>query len=63
MARENETEYAWVGKEEWKVIGTVDFTKDGEMGKEVDLVVDGVDTCASITFNGIKIADVCNAHR
>ena len=65
LGRMNEEELRWVALEVWT------FTRSFDMPKEMrassmasrELVLEGVDTVASVTLNGEHLADLQNAHR
>ncbi|TXS75125.1 glycoside hydrolase family 2 protein [Streptomyces sp. sk2.1] len=56
----NETEVAWVGRREWTYVTDVSHDSGHE---RTDLVLDGLDTAARITFGGREIGTTRNMHR
>lgn len=58
----NESEYEWIAKSEW--IFVKEFILPSSEEKYVDLVMDGIDTCAIITLNEQELPiKLENAHR
>ncbi|KPC79037.1 MULTISPECIES: glycoside hydrolase family 2 protein [Streptomyces] len=56
----NETEVAWVGRRAWTYLNDVSHDSRHE---RTDLVFDGLDTAAGITFAGREIGRTRNMHR
>ncbi|MFJ2899326.1 glycoside hydrolase family 2 protein [Streptomyces sp. NPDC087218] len=56
----NETEVAWVGRRAWTYVTDVSHDSGHE---RTDLVFDGLDTAARITFGGREIGTTRNMHR
>lgn len=57
----NEALLAWIGLVDWTYRTSFDWSPDGQTRH--DLVFDGVDTVATIEFNGTVLGDVANQHR
>ncbi|WP_308798109.1 glycoside hydrolase family 2 protein [Agromyces silvae] len=60
LADRNEDEVAWVSRTDWRLSRSFGPVADAE---RVDLVVDGVDTVASISVNGRPVGSTRNMHR
>ncbi|MDG9687411.1 glycoside hydrolase family 2 protein [Streptomyces sp. DH18] len=56
----NETEVAWVGRRAWSYVADVSH---GSGHERTDLVFDGLDTAARITFDGREVGSTRNMHR
>ncbi|KAI5480231.1 glycoside hydrolase family 2 protein [Pseudohyphozyma bogoriensis] len=50
----NEEKVQWVGESDW-IYRTVFPTPEGLAGEQVDLVFDGLDTFATVVFNGLDV--------
>ncbi|WP_430788597.1 glycoside hydrolase family 2 protein [Actinoplanes sp. G11-F43] len=60
LADRNEEEVAWVSRCDWRLSRTFTAPAGAE---RIDLVLDGVDTVASVAVNGRPVGDVRNMHR
>jgi beta-mannosidase len=58
----NEAEHAWVGRTAWRYEVTFGSTEPGP-GERLDLVFEGLDTCATLKLNQTVIGTVANMHR
>lgn len=56
----NETDVAWVGRRAWSYVADVSHDSGHE---RTDLVFDGLDTAARITFDGREVGSTRNMHR
>ena len=61
----NEDELRWVALEVWTFTRSFDIPKEMRASSMAsrELVLEGVDTVASVTLNGKHLADLQNAHR
>ena len=63
--RKNEDDLRWVAEETW--IFQRNFDMPNVIGQylllNTELILDGVDTIATVCLNGTRIADLQNAHR
>ncbi|WP_413452919.1 glycoside hydrolase family 2 protein [Georgenia phoenicis] len=57
----NELEVAWVGRTDWSL--SRDIAWEGNLPERVDLVLDGVDTVATIRVGGTEVGRSRNMHR
>ncbi|MGW2397036.1 glycoside hydrolase family 2 protein [Kitasatospora sp. NPDC001664] len=57
----NETKVAWVGRQDWTY--TLDLPAHGTPHERTDLVFDGLDTAATITYGGTELGNTRNMHR
>ncbi|MGX5696515.1 glycoside hydrolase family 2 protein [Agromyces soli] len=61
---DNESRLAWIGLVDWTYATTFDLAETELLeGRRHALVFDGLDTVATVTLNGIVIAEVANQHR
>ncbi|GAA3641028.1 glycoside hydrolase family 2 protein [Microbacterium awajiense] len=61
---ENEARLAWIGLVDWTYETTIQVTdSDLTASDRHELVFEGLDTVASVSINGAKLADVANQHR
>ncbi|MFG1709911.1 glycoside hydrolase family 2 protein [Nonomuraea sp. M3C6] len=58
---DNEDRLAWIGRTEWTYRTT--FTWSPDEHERTDLVCEGLDTVATLTLNGIRLASTANQHR
>ena len=58
---ENEAAVSWVGRTDWTYSTTFHHVADG--AERVDLVMEGLDTVATVTLNGTVVARTRNMHR
>lgn len=61
--RDNETRYRWVAEENWAYQKEFDVPQDILEKAVQKLIFEGIDTIASITLNGVHLADVDNMFR
>src|SRR6187431_3223916 len=57
----NEAGLGWIGLADWRY--TTTFDAPAEAADHVDLVLDGLDTVATIDLNGATVASTRNMHR
>ncbi|MEJ1154643.1 glycoside hydrolase family 2 protein [Microbacterium marmarense] len=61
---ENESKLSWIGLVDWTYETVLDITPNElASSQRHELVFEGLDTVASVTVNGVLIADVANQHR
>ncbi|MGX5697976.1 glycosyl hydrolase 2 galactose-binding domain-containing protein, partial [Agromyces soli] len=61
---DNDSRLAWIGLVVWTYATTFDLAETELLvGRRHALVFDGLDTVASVTLNGLVIAEVANQHR
>jgi len=58
---ENEADVAWVGRTDWTYSTTFRHVADG--ADRTDLVMEGLDTVAVVTLNGVVVTRTRNMHR
>ncbi|MEW9531643.1 glycoside hydrolase family 2 protein [Microbispora sp. NPDC049125] len=58
---DNEERLTWVGRTAWAYETT--FTWEGTEDERADLVCEGLDTVASVLFNGVELGGTANMHR
>lgn len=58
---DNETRLSWIGRTDWTYRTTFDWLPDGH--EYTDLVLEGLDTVATVTLNGTGIGSTANQHR
>ncbi|BFV56398.1 glycoside hydrolase family 2 protein [Kitasatospora sp. CMC57] len=58
---DNETKVAWVGRQDWTY--TLDLPAHDTRHERTDLVFDGLDTAATITYGGTELGNTRNMHR
>jgi beta-mannosidase len=63
FADTNEADLAWVADCDWRYGCVVECGPDVIGRSRVELVFDGLDTLATVTFNGVEIARTENMHR
>lgn len=59
----NEVEQRWIADTNWSYSTTFRVAADLDASSNIDLVLPGIDTAATITLNGIELAAVANMHR
>jgi len=59
----NERKYRWVAHEKWTYSVTFDVPAAMTDAAHVDLVLNGVDTFASVFLNGAPIAELDSYHK
>lgn len=60
---DNESALAWIGLVDWEYAVRFDATPDELAAERVELAFDGLDTVASVSVNGERLAQVANQHR
>lgn len=60
---DNESALAWIGLVDWTYETTFALAGEERDADRLDLVFDGLDTVATVTLNGERIAEVANQHR
>ncbi len=58
---DNENRLAWIGRTGWSY--STSFTWSGDEHERTDLVCEGLDTVATVTLNGVRVARTANQHR
>ncbi|WP_327107613.1 glycosyl hydrolase 2 galactose-binding domain-containing protein [Nonomuraea glycinis] len=58
---DNEDRLAWIGRTGWSY--STSFTWSGDEHERTDLVCEGLDTVATVTLNGVRVARTANQHR
>ncbi|MET8513541.1 glycoside hydrolase family 2 protein [Streptomyces sp. NPDC005077] len=58
---DNETRLGWIGRTDWTYRTAFDWTDDGH--DHADLCFDGLDTVATVLFNGTEVGRTANQHR
>ncbi|MEB0015152.1 hypothetical protein QN416_26505, partial [Glaciimonas sp. Cout2] len=57
----NENAVKWIGETDVRYQTSFAFTDEGH--ERVDLVAEGLDTVATVTFNGALVGETKNQHR
>lgn len=60
---ENEQSCEWIGRTRWEFTTQFELPGDVAPGERIDLVCLGLDTVATITVNGVLVAETSNMHR
>ncbi|ANJ26001.1 glycosyl hydrolase 2 galactose-binding domain-containing protein [Agromyces aureus] len=61
---DHESALAWIGLVDWTYETTFELTHEARAAASVhELVFDGLDTVATVSLNGVVIAEVANQHR
>ncbi|WP_336207370.1 glycoside hydrolase family 2 protein [Nonomuraea sp. LPB2021202275-12-8] len=58
---DNENRLSWIGRTAWCY--TTSFTWSADEHERTDLVCEGLDTVATVTLNGVRLARTANQHR
>ncbi|GII04595.1 glycoside hydrolase family 2 protein [Planobispora takensis] len=58
---DNETRLSWIGRTDWIYETAFEWVPDDH--ERTDLVCRGLDTAATVTLNGVQIAETANQHR
>jgi len=60
---DNEALLAWIGLLDWTYETSVEVSADELAGRRHELVFDGLDTVATVSLNGVLLAEVADQHR
>lgn len=63
LHRENELQYRWVSEDTWTFSRNIQLTHDHLIHHAIELVFEGLDTVADVSFNGHLVLQTANFHR